>query len=137
MTPYQPDTGDNNINAMFKLGTIREGFSVNHRLTDPRFWCLKTNVQDGLKHFVRKAISGGVAGDSSLGEIAPVIETVIVWWSILAEGPCQRLPSVRRESLQAASPGSLVSLKAANDQTLLGLRIWLPAERGDPQNPLS
>ena len=55
----KPDTGDNNINAMFKLGTIWEGFSVNHGLTDPRFWCFRTNVQQGFKHFVRKAISGG------------------------------------------------------------------------------
>jgi len=69
MTPYQPDTGDNNINAMFKLGTIREGFTVNHRLTDPRFWCFKTNVPDGLKHFVRKAISGGVEGDFETGNM--------------------------------------------------------------------
>jgi len=43
------------------------------------------------------------------------------------------LPGVRRESLQAADPGSLVSVKVADGQTLLGLRVWLPADRGDPQ----
>lgn len=59
MTPYQPDAGGNNSNAMFKVGSIREGFTVNHRLSDPRFWCFKTNVPDGLKHFVRKAIRTG------------------------------------------------------------------------------
>jgi hypothetical protein len=69
MTPYQPDTGDNNINAIFKLGTIKDGFSVNHRLTDSRFWAFKTNVPDGLKHFVRKAISGGVEGDFETGNM--------------------------------------------------------------------
>lgn len=69
MTPYQPDTGDNNINAIFKLGSIRDGFSVNHRLTDPRNWFFKTNIPDGLKHFVRKAISGGVEGDFETGNM--------------------------------------------------------------------
>lgn len=69
MTPYQPDTGDNNINALFKLGTIRQGFAINHRLTDPDAWFLKTNVPDGLKHFVRKAVSGGVEGDFETGNM--------------------------------------------------------------------
>lgn len=69
MSPYQPDTGDNNINALFKLGTIRQGFSINHRLTDPDAWFLKTNVPDGLKHFARKAVSGGVEGDFETGNM--------------------------------------------------------------------
>lgn len=69
MTPYQPDTGDNNINAIFKLGSIRDGFSINHRFTDPQGWFFKTDVSDGLKHFVRKAISGGVEGDFETGNM--------------------------------------------------------------------
>lgn len=69
MSPYQPDTGDNNINALFKLGTIRQGFTINHRLTDPDAWFLKTNVPDGLKHFVRKAVTGGVEGDFETGNM--------------------------------------------------------------------
>jgi hypothetical protein len=69
MTPYQPDTGDNNINAMYKLGSIRDGFSVNHRLTDPDAWFIKTDVPDGMKHFVRKAVSGGVEGDFETGNM--------------------------------------------------------------------
>lgn len=69
MTQYQPDTGDNNINAMYKLGSIRDGFCVNHRLTDPDAWFIKTDVADGLKHFVRKAVSGGVEGDFETGDM--------------------------------------------------------------------
>lgn len=69
MTPYQPDTADNNINAIFKLGSIRDGFSVNHRFTDPKAWFFKTDIPDGLKHFVRKAISGGVEGDFETGNM--------------------------------------------------------------------
>lgn len=66
---YQTDTGDNNISAIYKLGSIRDGFCVNHRLTDPDAWFIKTDVQDGLKHFVRKAISGGVEGDFDTGTV--------------------------------------------------------------------
>ena len=49
MTPYQPDTGDNNINALFKLGTIRDGFSVNRYISEPDHWFLITDVPDGLE----------------------------------------------------------------------------------------
>jgi len=66
---YQTDTGDNNISAIYKLGSVRDGFSVNHRLTDPDAWFIKTDVADGLKHFVRKAISGGVEGDFDTGTV--------------------------------------------------------------------
>lgn len=69
MSPYQPDTGDNNINALFKLGTVRQGFSINHRFTDPDQWTVRTNVPDGLKHFMRKAVSGGVEGDFETGNM--------------------------------------------------------------------
>lgn len=69
MTPYQPDTGDNNINALFKLGSIKNGFAVNHRLTDPDAFYLKTDVSDGLKFFLRKAVTGGVEGDFETGNM--------------------------------------------------------------------
>ncbi len=69
MTPYQTDTGDNNISAIYKLGSIRDGFTVNHRLTDPDAWFIKTDQPDGLKHFVRKAVSGGVEGDFETGNM--------------------------------------------------------------------
>ncbi len=69
MTPYQTNTGDNNISAIFKLGSVRDGFAVNHRFTDPDAWFIKTDVPDGLKHFVRKAVSGGVEGDFETGNM--------------------------------------------------------------------
>jgi hypothetical protein len=71
MTEFQPDSGDNNINAIRKLGAIREGFAVNHRLTDPDAWFFKTDQSDGLKHMVRKAMAGGVVaeGDFSTGNL--------------------------------------------------------------------
>lgn len=68
-SPYQSDTGDNNINAMYKQGTIQKGFAVNHRFTDPANWYLTTDCQDGLKHFVRKAVSRGLEGDFETGNL--------------------------------------------------------------------
>lgn len=69
MTPYQPDTNDNNINAMFKLGSIRDGFAVNHQFSDPDAWFLRTDVPDGMKHFVRRPLRRGVEGDFETGNL--------------------------------------------------------------------
>ena len=69
MTPYQPDTGDNNINALFKLGTIRDGFSVNRYISDPTSWFLITDIPDGLKAFRRRALKKGLEGDFETGNL--------------------------------------------------------------------
>lgn len=69
MSPYRSNTGDNDINALHTLGTVGEGFCVNHRLTDPAAWFLKTDVPDGLKHFVRKKVSRGLEGDFETGNL--------------------------------------------------------------------
>lgn len=69
MTPYQPDTGDNNINALFKLGTIRNGFSVNRYLTDTAKYFLITDVEDGLKAFSRRSLKKGLEGDFETGNL--------------------------------------------------------------------
>lgn len=69
MTPYRTNTGDNDVNALYTLGTVGDGFAVNHRLTDPDAWFLKTDVPDGLKHFVRKKVSRGLEGDFETGNL--------------------------------------------------------------------
>ncbi len=69
MTPYQPDTGDNNINAMFKLGTIENGFSVNRYLTDPAKWFFKTDIPDGLKAFSRRPLKKALEGEFETGNL--------------------------------------------------------------------
>jgi hypothetical protein len=66
---YRPGTGDNDLNAMKALGTIPEGFSVMHRLTDPDAFYLLTDVPDGLKHFVRKNVARGIEGDFETGNL--------------------------------------------------------------------
>lgn len=69
MTPYQPDTNDNNINAMFKLGTIESGFSVNRYLTDPAKWFFITDVRHGLKAFSRVPLKKTMEGEFDSGNL--------------------------------------------------------------------
>lgn len=69
MTPYQPDTNDNNINALFKLGTIEDGFSVNRYLTDPAKWFLITDVRNGLKAFNRVSMKKTMEGEFESGNL--------------------------------------------------------------------
>ena len=45
-------TADNDLNALRNNGSIPEGYTVNHYLTDTNAWFLMTDVPNGLKHFV-------------------------------------------------------------------------------------
>lgn len=63
----RPGTADNDVNAILNKGMIPEGYTVNHRLTDTNAWFLKTDVQDGLKHFIRKPLQRGMEGDFETG----------------------------------------------------------------------
>lgn len=62
-------TADNDINALKSNGSIPEGYSVNHFLTDTDSWFLKTDVPNGLKHFVRTPMSTGMDGDFDTGNV--------------------------------------------------------------------
>lgn len=64
---FRPATGDNDINAIKSMGTYAGGVSVNHYLTDPIGWYIKTDVADGLKHFVRVKVQRGMEGDFETG----------------------------------------------------------------------
>lgn len=60
-------TADNDLNAMRELGTIPQGYRVNHYLTDTNAWFLKTDVPNGAKHFERVAMQTGMDGDFDTG----------------------------------------------------------------------
>ena len=60
-TNLRVGTTDNDINALKNNGSIPEGYTVNHFLTDPNGWFLLTDVPNGLKHFVRSPMSTGMA----------------------------------------------------------------------------
>ena len=66
-TSLRVGTNDNDINALKNNGSIPEGYTVNHFLTDTNTWFLKTDVPNGLKHFVRVAMSTGMDPDFDTG----------------------------------------------------------------------
>jgi hypothetical protein len=68
-TSLRVGTADNDINAIKNNGTIPGGYTVNHFLTDPDAWFIKTDVPNGLKHFVRTPMSTGMDGDFDTGNV--------------------------------------------------------------------
>ena len=68
-TELQVNTADNNINAIKSNGSIPEGYTVNHFLTDTNGWFLMTDVPNGLKHFVRTPLANSMDGDFDTGNV--------------------------------------------------------------------
>ena len=68
-TELRVGTSDNDINAIKNNGSIPEGYTVNHFLTDTNGWFLTTDVPNGLKHFVRTPLSTGMDGDFDTGNV--------------------------------------------------------------------
>lgn len=68
-TELRVGTTDNDINAIKNNGSIPEGYTINHFLTDPNAWFLTTDVPNGLKHFVRTPMSTGMDGDFDTGNV--------------------------------------------------------------------
>jgi len=62
-------TVDNDINAIYTNGSIPEGYSVNHYLTDTNAWFLITDVPNGMKHFERTALENSMDGDFDTGNV--------------------------------------------------------------------
>ena len=68
-TEKRVGTADNDINAIVSNGSIPEGYTVNHWLTDTDAWFLTTDVPNGMKHFVRSAMSTSMDGDFDTGNV--------------------------------------------------------------------
>ena len=68
-TELRVGTADNDINAIRNNGSIPEGFRVNHYLTDADAWFLTTDVPNGMKHFVRTAMTTSMDGDFDTGNV--------------------------------------------------------------------
>ena len=68
-TSLRVGTADNDINALKNNGSIPEGYSVNHYLTDTNGWYLCTDVPNGLKHFERTALTNSMDGDFDTGNV--------------------------------------------------------------------
>ena len=68
-TELRTATADNDINAIKNNGTIPEGYSVNHYLTDTDSYYLITDVPNGMKHFVRTPLATSMDGDFDTGNV--------------------------------------------------------------------
>jgi hypothetical protein len=68
-TQLRVGTADNDLNALKTNGTIREGYTINNFLTDPDAWFIKTDVPNGLKHFVRAPMGTSMDGDFDTGNV--------------------------------------------------------------------
>jgi len=68
-TELRVSTADNDINALKTNGSIPEGYTVNHFLTDTDAWFLTTDVPNGLKHFVRTPMQNSMDGDFDSGNV--------------------------------------------------------------------
>jgi hypothetical protein len=68
-TSLRVGTTDNDINALKNNGSIPEGYTINHFLTDNNGWYLTTDVPNGLKHFVRTPLQNGMDGDFDTGNV--------------------------------------------------------------------
>ena len=68
-TKLRVGTNNNDISAINNNGTIPEGYTVNHFLTDTNAWFLLTDVPNGLKHFVRTPLQNSMDGDFDTGTV--------------------------------------------------------------------
>ena len=68
-TELRVGTTDNDINALKNNGSIPEGYTVNHFLTDTNAWFLTTDVPNGMKHFVRTPMATSMDGDFDTGNV--------------------------------------------------------------------
>jgi len=66
-TSLRVGTNDNDINALKNNGSIPEGYTINHFLTDTNAWFLTTDVPNGLKHFVRVPLATSMDADFDTG----------------------------------------------------------------------
>ena len=68
-TEQRVGTADNDLNALKNNGSIPQGYTVNHFLTDPNAWFLTTDVPNGMKHFVRTPLGTSMDGDFDTGNV--------------------------------------------------------------------
>ena len=68
-TELRVGTNNYDINAIKNNGSVSEGYTINHFLTDNNSWFLTTDVPNGLKHFVRTPLSNSMDGDFDTGNV--------------------------------------------------------------------
>jgi len=54
---YTPGSANNDINVLKATNALPEGIVMNHYLTSPHAWFIRTNIQNGMKYYERVGIS--------------------------------------------------------------------------------
>ena len=62
-------TADNDVNAIRNMGMLPEGYTINHFLTDPDAFFIKTDAPNGFKHFDRTPLSTNMEADFDSGNM--------------------------------------------------------------------
>ena len=62
-------TSDNDLNAIRNMGMLPEGYTINHFLTDPDAFFIKTDAPNGFKHFERTSLSTNMEADFDSGNM--------------------------------------------------------------------
>lgn len=57
----------NDVNAIKSMGQFQNGVTVNHYLTDPNGWYIKTDIPNGMKMFVRRGMKTGMDTEFDTG----------------------------------------------------------------------
>jgi hypothetical protein len=68
-TEKRVGTADNDISAIVTNGTVPQGYTVNHFLTDSNAWFIMTDVPNGLKMFERMPMQTSMEGDFDTGNL--------------------------------------------------------------------
>ena len=68
-TELRVGTNNNDINAIKNNGSIPDGYTINHFLTDTNAWFLTTDVPNGMKHFERTPMQNSMDGDFDTGNV--------------------------------------------------------------------
>ena len=68
-TELRVGTADNDLNALRTNGSIPEGYTVNHFLTDPDAFFIMTDAPRGFIHFERVPLSTQMEADFDTGNM--------------------------------------------------------------------
>lgn len=79
---FRTGTANNDINSIYNIGSVPQGYRTNHFLTDTNAWFLKTDAPNGLKHYVREKLETDVFTDFTTDNLlAKAIERYSFGWS--------------------------------------------------------
>jgi hypothetical protein len=78
----QNDTANNAVNAIRSMGLLRGGVVVNHYLTDPDAWFVKSDAPDGMRGFQRAAFEFSQDNDfDTMNAKAKAYERYVFGWT--------------------------------------------------------